>query len=40
MVNDNPKAVIGGNPIDADFDYETEEQSNFFSRIKNRIDLI
>ena len=40
LVNDNPKAVIGGNPIDADFDYETEEQSNFFSRIKNRIDLI
>ena len=40
LVNDNPKAVIGGNPIDAGFDYEPEEQSNFFSRIKNRIDLI
>jgi len=40
LVNDNPKTVIGGNPIDADFDYETKEQSNFFTRIKNRIDLI
>ena len=39
LINDNPKAVIEGKPIDADFDYEAREQSNFFSRIKNRIGL-
>ena len=40
LVNDNPKAIIGGNPIDVDFDYEPVKQSNFFFRIKNRLDLI
>ena len=40
MVNDNPKSVIEGNDIAIDFEYESEKQSNIFSRIKNRIGLI
>ena len=40
LVNDNPKAVIGGSPINTDFDYEPIEQSSFFSRIKNKMGLI
>ena len=40
MVNDNPKSVIEGNNIAIDFEYESEKQSNIFSRIKNRIGLI
>ena len=40
LVNDNPKAVIGGRPINTDFDYEPIEQSSFFSRIKNKMGLI
>ena len=39
MVNDNPKAVIEGNPIFFEFDRVPEKQPDFFSRIKNRIGL-
>ena len=39
MVLKNPKAVIDGSPISVDFEYEQEQNSNFFSRIKDRIGL-
>ena len=39
MVLKNPKAVIDGAPISVDFEYEQEQNSNFFSRIKDRIGL-
>ena len=39
LVNNNPVAVIKGNMIDIDFEYEPEKNSNFFSRIIDRIDL-
>jgi hypothetical protein len=39
MVLKNPKAVIDGTPISVDFEYEQEQNSNFFSRIKDRIGL-
>ena len=39
MVLKNPKAVIDGAPISIDFEYEQEQNSNFFSRIKDRIGL-
>ena len=39
MINDNPKAVIEGNPIFFEFDHAPEKHPDFFSRIKNRIGL-
>jgi hypothetical protein len=39
MVLKNPQAVIDGTPISVDFEYEQEQNSNFFSRIKDRIGL-
>jgi hypothetical protein len=39
LVQKNPKAVIDGTPISVDFEYEQEQNSNFFSRIKDRIGL-
>ena len=39
LVQKNPKSVIDGTPISVDFEYEQEQNSNFFSRIKDRIGL-
>ena len=39
LVNNNPEAVIKGKMIDIDFEYEPRKQSNFFSRIIDRIGL-
>ena len=39
MINDNPKAVIEGNPIFFEFDHAPEKQPDLISRIKNRIGL-
>jgi hypothetical protein len=39
MVNKNPKAVILGEPIFVNVEYEQVEPSNIFSRIKSKIGL-
>ncbi len=38
-VNENPRAIINGDTIQVDFEYEQEKPLNFFSRIKYRMGL-
>jgi len=40
LIKDNPKAVIEGNPITIEFEYESKKQTNFYSLLKSRIGKI
>ena len=39
MVKENPKLILKGDKIEVDIEYQTDESTHFFSRIKSRFGL-